>query len=268
MSADEVLDREEAAHAQRLQRLGLDLPAGLRAAIRNERDGGIALWIPPGSFLMGADDEEARPSEKPVHRVTVAGFYLDRHPITNAQYARFVAETGHQPPKGGHPWTRWHGNVPPSGHEDHPVVLVSWSDAQVYCEWSGKRLPTEAEWEKAARGGVEGQRYPWGNDLPMEVANYEDDQGQTTPVGQYPPNGFGLVDMAGNVWEWCADWFDEGYYAVSPAVDPAGPAKGSERVLRGGCWHRDAASLRCANHYHNAPKHTVNSVGFRCAHSS
>lgn len=265
MSADDALGRESAAHEQRLLRLGVEPPNGIAPAILNERDHGIAVWIPAGPFLMGSEDEMARPSEKPAHQVTVSGFYLDLHPVTNAQYARFVAETGHHPPKGGSPWTKWRKNDPPEGYEDHPVVLVSWLDAVVYCEWSGKRLPTEAEWEKAARGGLSHQRYPWGQELAIEAANYEDAVGKTTAVGIYPANGYGLVDMAGNVWEWCADWYEDGYYAKSPDTDPQGPQKGSERVLRGGCWHREAASLRCSNHYHNAPKNVVNSVGFRCA---
>lgn len=265
MNPDEALERERSLHQQRLLRLHLEIPPEIPLAIRNERDGGIAVWIPSGPFLMGSEDEEAWSSEKPVHQVELDGFYLDLYPITNAQYARFVEQTGHSPPKGSSPWNKWKKGQPPVGYENHPVVLVSWFDAQVYCEWSGKRLPTEAEWEKAARGGVQGKKYPWGDRIDPDLANYGDAVGKTTPVGSYPPNGYGLYDMAGNVWEWCADWFDETYYTYSPTRNPSGPESGSERVLRGGCWHREATSLRCSNHYHNLPKHRVNSVGFRCA---
>jgi len=264
MSNDDALQAECQAHEERLKKLGIEVPEGIPLAIRNERDGGIAVWIPPGPFLMGSEDEEARSAEMPVHEVRVSGFYMDIYPVTNAQYARFVEETGHRPPKGGWKWSKWKKKNPPEGFENCPVVLVSWQDAQNYCEWAGKRLPTEAEWEKAARGGLEGKKYPWGDTIEPGHANYEDDVGRTTPVGSYPPNGYGLYDVAGNVWEWCADWFDEGYYAISPEEDPQGPESGSHRVLRGGCWHRDATSLRCSNRYRHDPNHPVNTIGFRC----
>jgi len=265
MNIDSAPQEMIIAHEQRLQDLGIEIPEDVTLAIHNEVDDSSAVWIPPGPFMMGSEDEEAWHTEKPVHEVHLDGFYMDIYPVTNAQYARFVEETGHRPPKGGWGRNKWKKKEPPEGFENNPVVFVSWQDAQNYCEWSGRRLPTEAEWEKAARGGFLGKKYPWGDTIDPTQANYGDEVGRTTPVGSYPPNGYGLYDMAGNTWEWCADWFEEGYYARSPSENPQGPEEGANKVLKGGSWHRDATSLRCSNHYRNAPKHKVNSIGFRCA---
>ena len=178
---------------------------------------------------------------------------MDKYEVTNTQYRRFVQETGHREPKG------WRGFKPWSDDDfngdDHPVVRVKWEDAKAYAEWASKRLPTEAEWEKSARGGLTGRKYPWGDWVISDYGNFSDyaniprlgsrDKWKyTAPVGSFPPNGYGLYDMAGNVSEWCADWYDREYYAKSPRLNPTGPRRSWFRrifesgyhVSRGGYW--------------------------------
>jgi formylglycine-generating enzyme required for sulfatase activity len=188
----------------------------------------------------GADDE------RPVHRVWVDGFEIAPYPVTNAEYAQFAP-----PPCGGDP--RF-------SDPRQPVVAVSWHDAMRYCEWRGVRLPTEAEWELAARGGAEGRRYPWGDDLP-------DDATFTGPrlVGQRAPNAFGLYDMCENVHEWCADWYAADYYGISPERNPRGPASGMRRASRGGSWRHQIKVTRCAARSSLPPDFRYNDYGFRVA---
>ena len=247
--------------------------------------------IPAGTFQMGSTTGDV--DEVPVHTVELDAFYIDQHEVTNAKYQTFVAATGHPPPRGiGYtavyellkndyePW-----NDPGFNHPDQPVTTVTWFDATAYCEWVGKRLPTEAEWEKAARGGLEGTRYPWGDTEPDNTsANFADSQTEfewrspdvndgflfTAPVGTFPPNGYGLFDMAGNVWEWCADWYSPTYYsdvqgAESPPRNPTGPDTGERRVLRGGTWYRAVHTIRNAERVSDFPSNSLNVVGFRCA---
>ena len=232
------------------------------------KDGAEMVLIPAGNFQMGSDDGED--DEKPVHTVYADAFYMDKYEVTNAQYRRFVQATKYSEPTGyGYVDGEWRGGFRPwsdnrfSG-DDQPVVCVSWADAQAYAEWAGKRLPTEAEWEKAARGGLIGMEYPCGNEIAEENANYGDNIGNATPVDSYPPNSYGLYDMAGNVWEWCADWYDENYYANSVSLNPIGPDSGTVRVLRGGSWYYNPFALRVAFRFNFNPSLTYSLVGFRC----
>ena len=251
--------------------------------------------IPAGDFLMGCDDAEE--DERPVHRVHVDEFLMGVQPVTNAEYARFVRDTGHRAPaiyelplvvaagggerehtfrRAGIPYV-WADGEPPAERADHPVTLVRYGDAAAYCAWlaavSGRpfRLSTEAEWEKAARGGVESKRYPWGDRLDRDMANFLVDpvmKGNhgTTPCRSFPANGYGLFDMSGNVWEWVQDWYDPRYYAESPTRNPGGPSSGSLRLIRGGGWLvADVRMLSCS-HRHKVPPDTYSyGIGFRVA---
>jgi formylglycine-generating enzyme required for sulfatase activity len=239
---------------------------------------------------MGASDVEA--DERPVHRVYVSEFFIGRFAVTNDEYARFVHATGHPAPivrglplitLGGRedlfresaaPYA-WENSEPPAGHGSHPVVLVRYDDAVAYCRWMSEtesravRLPTEAEWEKAARAGTEGLRYPWGNEIDATRANFLTDpsirpQRSTRPTGTYEPNAYGLSDVCGNVWEWVADWYSADYYGLGDMRDPRGPQAGNLRLVRGGSWvNDDVAMLRCA-YRHKVPPDTYSySIGFR-----
>lgn len=245
------------------------MSSSLKQLVLNEKDGSPLVLIPAGEFLMGS--ESGYPAERPVHRVSMDAFYLGVHPVTNEQYARFVAETNWRVPylddrrmqrENWHPETRTY----PPERGQHPVVLVSWRDAHAYCTWAGGRLPTEAEWEKAARGGLAGKLYPWGDVIDPTLANY-DNQGGTTPVCSYPANGYELYDMVGNVWEWTADWYDPHYYAHSPLANPQGPETGATKVLRGGAWLLFAEFCRVAYRFRNNPDFRFNLIGFRLARS-
>ena len=222
-------------------------------------DGLEYVWIPPGEFQMGsvARDGGAYEDEKPGHRVEITkGFWMARRPVTVAAYKRLVkAKIGKMPSAPGFN-LKWE-------KEDHPIVRITWEEAKVSCERVGGRLPSEAEWEYAARGGKEDLKYPWGDEISHFRANYEGKKGGTTPVGSYEANGFGLYDMAGNVWEWCADWFDKSYYGSSPEKDPPGPAGGTVRVLRGGSWLSYARNLRASLRLRYVPEYWCNSFWFR-----
>jgi formylglycine-generating enzyme len=241
------------------------------------------VHIPAGTFSMGSAGGSA--AESPVHQVHINGFWLDVTPVTNQAYADFVAESGYQTEaeQAGGAWGFHEGqfqNVPElcwktfatTGRAEHPVILVSWNDAAAYCEWAGLRLPSEAEWEMAARGGPAGAAYPWGNATPDGTqSNFAADPygvPGTSPVLQHRPNGFGLYDMVGNVWQWCSDWYGEAFYAESPDCDPKGPTSGITRVRRGGAWNViQPFRLRCANRGAMLPSQTATNMGFRCAHS-
>ncbi len=246
--------------------------------------------IPAGDFLMGAADAEE--DERPVHRVYISEFFIGRFAVTQEEYGRFVRATGHPVPAiqrlpiiaqgEREPLFRelatpyiWDRDQPPAGHGSHPVVLVQYDDALAYCRWLSVsierpvRLPTEAEWEKAARGGTDGQRYPWGHEIDSSRANFLTDpsikhQRGTRPTGTYPPNAYGLYDVSGNAWEWVSDWYAPDYYGGGEMRDPAGPESGSMRILRGGSWVNDDVSmLRCAYRHKVPPDTYAYSVGFR-----
>lgn len=250
------------------------------------KDGALMVLIPEGEFQMGDHFNEGDADELPVHTVHLDTFYIDRYEVTNSQYAVFLNSYGKNTDDSGH--TLLNVDDPDclieqvggiykakSGYEDHPVIVVSWYGATAYAEFYGKRLPTEAEWEKAARGGLVGKRYPWGNSINSTKANYNADSARdwtTTDmlkyleqVGSFPPNDYGLYDMTGNVWEWCADWNDHGYYANSPYDNPKGADSGHTRVMRGGSWiDANALRVRVADCHSNLPTFMLNYAGFRC----
>ncbi len=265
-----------------------------------ESVGGM-VRLPSGSFDMG-DPRSSHANAKPLHRVRLQAFWLDVAPVTNRQFQHFVEQTQYETEaerRGSslvfdRKLGEWHERVgvfwqhpdaPNSslvGRENHPVVHVSWQDAATYADWAKKRLPTEAEWEYAARGGLSDGQYPWGRQFALgdqPLANgwqghfpqqdlSQDGFHGTSPVGAFPPNRFGLVDMAGNVWNWCADWYAVDYYGTSLADNPRGPTVGNERVRRGGSWlsatHYGGA-LRVDYRDHAPPGESTNHTGFRCA---
>jgi len=278
-------------------------------------DHGRALAsIPPTAFAMGDESVWAYPGdgESPVHEVTLDGFCIDAHAVTNEAFGRFADATGYQTDAerygwsfvfGGllpddfpdtravaqAPWWRqvegatWrHPEGPQSGVDgrgDHPVVHVSWNDAQAYCAWSGTRLPTEAEWEAAARGGLAGHAFPWGDDLEpdgehrMNVFQGEFPGGNTgadgylgtAPVDTFAPNGYGLFNVTGNVWEWCSDWFDPSYYGRSESRNPSGPAAGAQRGGSYLCHMSYCRRYRVSARFANEPDSSTGNVGFRVA---
>ena len=201
------------------------------------------ILIPSGSFVMGGRDEESPSAERPSHTVNLNSFHINPFPVTNQDYREFVAVTGHRTP------IHWQRGTFPAGLGNHPVANVSWTDAKAYADWSGARLPTEAEWEKASRGTDE-RPYPWGERfVEGERCNSTNIIGTTTPVDEFPDgrSPYGIWDMAGNIYEWCHDYFDEEYYRISPAANPRGPEGGQERVIRGGSYQETRAGLRCTH---------------------
>jgi formylglycine-generating enzyme required for sulfatase activity len=225
------------------------------------------ITIPAGTFLWGSDpskDLMAAADETPIREIYLSTYQIMRMPVTNAQYKVFVDVTGHRTPE------HWYGKEIPGRRANHPVVNVSWRDAVAFCTWAGGRLPSEAEWEKAARG-TDGRIYPWGNQPPDEQhCNFNRNVDDTTPVGSYPAGAgpYGAMDMAGNVWEWVNDWYEENYYSISPGSNPQGPATGRFRVLRGGSWFEVGDNyLRSAHRYDNHPAFWSYDNGFRCVRS-
>jgi formylglycine-generating enzyme required for sulfatase activity len=251
--------------------------------VREETDGAEMVYVPAGEFLMGSTeaDSDAYGDEKPQHTVNLDAFWIDRTEVTNAQFRRCVEAGACRAPTAcdwGEP------TYNDAGKADHPVVCVDWEQANAYCRWAGARLPTEAEWEKAARG-TGGRVYPWGNDFDCRKGNFDDEQEldddvvpggpncdgylRTAPVGSYPAGAspYGALDMAGNVWEWAADWYDAGYYANSPAANPKGPDSGESRVLRGGSWGTNWSYVRAAYRNDYDPTNRAANLGLRCAAS-
>ena len=244
------------------------------------------VLIDAGEFRMGSNSGSS--NEKPVHSVYVDAFYMDEYEVTNAEYAEFLNAKGKHA-EAGKEWYYMGYQLSrieyvsrkyqvKGGYENHPVTFVSWYGAMAYAEWKGKRLPTEAEWEKAARGSLSGQKYPWGNAIDSNRANYNRHVNDTTVVGKYAANGYGLYDMSGNVWEWCLDEYIANFYAISPSQNPLSGANSiqwlldnytgvnTSHVLRGGSWDIDANGVRCARRDYFTPSFAFHfPSGFRCA---
>jgi formylglycine-generating enzyme required for sulfatase activity len=233
--------------------------------ITNPTDSASMAYIPPGEFMMG--NESGKADEQPVHLVYTDGFWIYQYEVTNAQYSLCIAAG-----KCGETFTT--DEFYDSQYANNPVIYLSWQDAQTYCEWSGGRLPTEAEWEKAARGGLEGMTYPWGNQEPVctigavNGAQFIDCVGEsnntTVPVGSFAPNGYELYDMAGNAREWVNDYYKEDYYAQQEYDNPQGP-RGGKRGARGGNFRSSSSDLAVSVRWWSVSYYTGHSVGFRCA---
>ncbi|HEY3306079.1 MAG TPA: formylglycine-generating enzyme family protein [Candidatus Binatia bacterium] len=223
----------------------------------------VMIPIPEGDFLMGSED--GMDNEKPVHRVWVDGFSIGKFPVTNREYRIFVEQTKSVPP----PFCL----EPMFSHPEKPVVGVSWHHATAYCSWLSERtektfrLPTEAEWERAARGGRESRKYPWGDVTPEErgYAGYDLEHGGPERVGANQPNGFGLYDISASVHEWCSDFYDPSYYQISPEKNPSGPSSGPRKVSRGGSWRHKIKFSRCAARSSLNPAFKYADYGFRAA---
>ncbi len=279
------------------------------------------LKLPGGKFLMGTDDQEGFPAdgEGPVREISLDSFYIDATTVTNFQFAEFINATGYKTEAQQFGWsfvfygllsdgdkkkdyqvaapTPWWWSVPgaqwdhPEGNNssldermDHPVIHISWNDAQAYCQWAGKRLPTEAEWEYAARGGLVQKKFPWGDELTpagehlcnIWQGNFPDynsmDDGYlgTSPAKSFKPNDFGLYNMSGNIWEWCNDWFSADFHKTGPRKNPTGPQHGEAKVIRGGsflCHHSYCNRYRVAARSSNTIDSSASNMGFRCVRS-
>ena len=258
------------------------------AAHTSPIDGMVMVYVPPGEFRMGSTDEEIDEiykdchdnkimpcnrerfeSEQPAHTVYLDAFWIDQTEVTNKMYQMCMENGGCEPLMSDESYTRdsYFGNPI---YDDYPVVYNDWNMANAYCQWAGRRLPTEAEWEKAARG-TDGRMYPWGNELPgAGLLNFSYDQEDTTEVGMYPAGAspYGALDMAGNVQEWTADWYDEEYYSISPAENPQGPIAGEYRAIRGCGWGDSVVfTLRSTSREGDDPDLPIFRfyLGFRCA---
>jgi len=229
------------------------------------------VFIPGGEFSRGRTYEwpDAKlqwypnplKDDLPVRSIYLDPFYMDEAEVTNQRYYAFLKATGHRAPY------HWRRGQMPEGKEMHPVVNVTWDEAVAFCAWEVKRLPTEAEWERACRGVAEGRMYPWGDRDPTEKEAHFD-AAAAVPVCQKARNNFGLCDIIGNVWEWSSDWYDRGYYRTAPDRNPQGPEKGLYRVLRGGSWF-DQPKLFLSCSYRSWARQAERSptIGFRCAKS-
>ncbi len=237
------------------------------------------VLIPSGEFMMGSHSEEINGSDLSLHSVYVNGYLIDKYPVTNSEFRIFLTEN-EQWQKNNIPnefhngkyLSSWNGNIYPRNKDNDPVVDVSWYAAMAYAQWIEKRLPTDIEWEKAARGGLTEKTYPWGDDITNDLANYGMIVGNTTPVGTYPPNEYGAYDMVGNVWEWCLNHYEhiEAFSKPSISVEQIGDILDSylevesNRVLRGGSWASSERALNVAYRGSAAPDYTYYSYGFRC----
>ena len=244
--------------------------------ITTQRDGGVMVFVPAGDFLMGTNNDDIElfkdlfplrdisrfDNERPQRTVYVDAFYIDQFEVTNQQFKKFLSDTGYSPER--------YLDYPPHNANNLPAVVLEWSDAVAYANWVGKRLPTEAEWEKAARG-TDGRIWPWGNEWDATKLSGNDGTGLidgyklTAPIGQFPEgvSPFGAYDMAGNLWEWVADWYDPDYYDYATNTNPQGPETGDGHVLKGGGWAENLDFTRCANRFGGNPGSLI--IGFRCA---
>jgi len=229
------------------------------------------VLVPAGEYTMGS--ETVGGNAIPEHLVWLDAFWIDQYEVTNLEYKRFCDATGH-----GYPSDPGFSGMPNyfTNYPDYPVVMVDWYDASDYASWAGKRLPTEAEWERVAKGATDNRLWPWGNSFNADFggttyhANISQDGDgwtYTAPVGSYPTgvSPEGCYNMAGNVWEWCNDWYGNTYYGSSPYNNPQGPATGSYRLRRGGAWYNNSSSARCASRSNNPPANNGHDIGFRCA---
>ncbi len=242
-------------------------------------DGMEQVFIPGGSFYMGStfEDSHADTDEFPLHVVNLDGFWMDLNEVTNTMYILFLNDLGNQIEERAY-WLDaadedaqvfyWEGEWwVKEGFETNPVVEVTWFGANAYCRWAGRRLPSEAEWERAARGD-DTRRYPPGERIDCTSANtIECKRNLAVPVGSLPGGAspYGVLEMAGNMWEWVADWYGVDYYAAASTLNPVGPVEGEYRVLRGGSFAQDRVHARAANRRHNAPGNSQHDYGFRCA---
>ncbi|MCL4275603.1 MAG: SUMF1/EgtB/PvdO family nonheme iron enzyme [Anaerolineales bacterium] len=242
---------------------------GIGSTTISERDGMVMVFVPAGEFTMGSDNGE--PDEKPVHQVYLDAFWIDQTEVTNAMYTTCVADGGCTPPSSSRSYTRnsYYGN---SEFNDYPVIYVNGYQANAYCQWAGRSLPTEAEWEKAARG-TDGRTYPWGEGISCDNANYYAGRlcvGDTSKVRSYESgkSPYGAYDMTGNVWEWVNDWYSSAYYEESPLLNPLGPHSGQTRIARGGAW--STREYRSRSTYRNSISPTIDGdgLGFRCSLAS
>ncbi len=244
-------------------------------------DGMVLVYVPAGEFLMGSTevDQGADYDEMPQHSVYLDAFWMDRTVVTNAMFAVFLNALGNQI-EARTTWLDagdedvliiqqagvWQAV---EGYENYPAVEVSWYGAQAYCHWAGRRLPSEAEWERAARG-MDGRVYPWGDEIDCDHAEYANCSGGLLPISSNPlgASPYGVLGLSGNTWEWVADWYADGYYSDLPSENPFGPLDGGTRVLRGGSWEYDWKHLRSANRRHNGPAVSMHDYGFRCVLSA
>lgn len=240
---------------------------GIGSTSRSLKDSMVLVYVPAGEFTMGSDDGNA--NEKPERRIYLDAYWIDQTEVTNAMYAKCVEANQCNLPSKKRSQTRLSYFDTPE-FSDYPIIYVTWDDAFAYCSWVGRTLPTEAQWEKAARG-EDGRTYPWGEVSPRDtLANYDNHFGDTTRVGTFPDGAsqYGVYDMAGNVWEWVNDWYDGSYYQSSPSSNPLGPSSGQYRVLRGSSWGYYEYGVRSVYRNWYVPWHSDELVGFRCALAS
>ena len=229
----------------------------------SEKDGMNLVYIPAGEFSMGSNNGDL--DEKPIHTVYLDAFWIDRTEVTNEQYIKCISSGVCTQPSSisSSMYPNYYGNPE---FDNYPVIHVDWNQANHYCAWAGRRLPTESEWEKAARG-TDGRTYPWGEEISCSQANYRDCIGDTNAVGSYASgvSPYGAYDMAGNVWEWVQDWYSAEYYVVSPNKNPLGPESGTYHVVRGGAWDFTPEYVTVSDRFWGTPDSASNDFGFRCA---